>query len=148
MKVQSAIKFIRMTVRVCAVYPMAIALGLVLAGSGFSLKSVMVEFYSYVSSISQVAAESPKHINQIVCVEHSAASPTNEPLPPKVICEKWETRSVLIEDAAEQSANDFIRLYGLFVFIALGVELAVIFFRSKSTTKNDPDQSGSVVQKM
>lgn len=103
------------------VYPAVIIFTGIVMYSGMNTKTLTTEFFTYVSSVSQVAAHSMNHVNISTCVKERLTEPSLKgnslPISP-VICDEWSIKSVLIENASSEAADWLLRFYLLIVTVS------------------------------
>lgn len=89
--------------------------------SEFSFTAFFSSTYSYVSKVSQSAAESVSHVNQVECIKRTPATEKLEGLPPVSECSQFGLKSVTIEKAANDAAETAQRIYvwGVILIILL-----------------------------
>ncbi len=92
----------------------------------FDFHAITKDVYEYISDVSQVPAESPKHVNVLRCAVSDMPIDKADTAE-KYICEKEQIVSMLIEDAARSAANDLYRLYWILTILFGAIYLTIRF---------------------
>lgn len=101
----------------------------------FQFHDFAKDYYQYISDVSQVPAESPKHVNIIKCLDSKQPIDNVEKVE-NYTCQKQQVVSVLIEDAATSAANDLKNLYWVLVIMSGILFLMISFLKDFSARKN------------